>query len=148
MSVLGTGLLAALALALIAAPIIWFGKDTSPMATTAVTAADSDGISIKPTPGDPPQFERVYKARINADVTMSIRIKTSLGHTMRFGELDQTGGRWVLFEPERPADKILDRELLPVIQDLCKRIIATDDAFRRAKPGRFTDSHGDVWVRQ
>jgi len=102
-------------------------------------------VSVTDERPDAPEFRRTYKARISDAVTMRITIRRFLGTVMRSGELDQTGGRWVLFEPERPANKILDRELLPAIESLCRQIIDADNAWRSVEPMEFTDKAGTTW---
>jgi hypothetical protein len=69
------------------------------------------------------------------------------GHRFTSGELTQSNGRWVLFEPERPADKILDREILPIVQRFCDEILALDAAYVKSDPGEFVDVRGVRWRR-
>lgn len=106
------------------------------------------GIQIKDLPSDRPAFKRRYNARINDEISMKIEIKNSYGSgTFTMAELTQRNGRWVLFEPERPADKILDREVLPTIQKLCDEILQIDHAYRRSDPSEFIDEAGVTWRR-
>lgn len=121
-----------------------FFKKSKLMQTEIV---DLSGIEVKLTPEDPPEFERIYTTRISDQVSMKIRTKHAYSSIMYFGELNQTGGRWVLFEPERPADKILDRELLPLIEERCRQIIVADKAFRNAAPEIYIDTSGVKWSR-
>lgn len=106
------------------------------------------GIEIKSIANDKPAFEREYRARISDQVSMKITCKNYWSSGVyTAGELTQSNGRWVLFEPERPADKILDRELLPTIEKLCQEILATDHAWRRSDPAEFVDKAGVRWRR-
>lgn len=107
------------------------------------------GINIKQLREAKPQFAREYAVAISRDVKLEVTIKWFLfGDTMKSGILTQTGGRWVVFDPERPADKILDRELLPEIQDRCAEILRLDKEWRANKPPEFTDENGNRWVKQ
>jgi hypothetical protein len=79
---------------------------------------------------------------------MKITIHWFLDHyVITRGELDQTDGRYVFFEPEKPADKILDRDILPIVQKRCDEIMAMDKAFRASDPDQFEDKQGNVWKR-
>jgi hypothetical protein len=119
------------------------------VAPTPPIVEDASAIKVQDKRGDAPAFERVYKTQISQHVSMTITIKFYWeGRDLdTSGELDQTGGRWVLFEPERPADKILDRELLPIIESKCKQILAMDRKFRATNPSEFTDANGVKWQR-
>ncbi len=106
-----------------------------------------DGLAIEEVAGDRPAFRRIYKVTINNSVSMKITIRNSYRGTYINGELDQTGGKWVLFDPESPADKILDREILPTVQKYCAQILEVDKTFRRSNPGEFVDESGAKWRR-
>lgn len=114
--------------------------DSTPTQTTP------SGITIKDLPSDRPEFKREYNVRISNQVSMKIEIKNSYSSgTYTTGQLTQSNGRWVFFEPERPADKILDRELLPTIQKLCNEILAMDSVYRKSNPNEFVDKAGVKW---
>lgn len=107
------------------------------------------GIQIKDVPSDHPQFEREYRVKITDAVSMKITIK-NYGWTTGLsinGELTQSNGRWVLFEPERPADKILDRDILPNVEKFCQEILAADRSYRHNEPAEFVDKQGVRWTR-
>lgn len=108
----------------------------------------ANDVTVKDVPNDRPEFKREYKVRLNANVKMTITIWQSTWLLITQGELDQPDGKWVIFEPEKPADKILDRELLPLVEKRCREILATDKAFRAAKPNSYIDDTGAVWVRK
>jgi hypothetical protein len=108
-------------------------------------SVNMDGLRIESVRQDRPAFERIYHVRLNADVTMKIQIKWSADYLYKSGELDQTDGKWVLFDPESPADKILDRELLPSVEQRCRQILQMDNEFRNSEPSEFTDTRGRVW---
>lgn len=110
-------------------------------------------ITVKDIRPDVPEFKREYTVILPRDITMKITIRSSYdsysGYSLYTeGELMQPDDRWVLFEPERPADKILDRELLPSIEVYCKEILGQDRQFRHSKPNEFTDESGAIWIRK
>lgn len=106
------------------------------------------GIQIKDLTADLPEFKRRYTAPVNDQVSLKIEIKNGYsGGTYEMSELTQRNGRWVLFEAKSPADKILDREILPTIERLCKEILEIDAAYRRSKPNEFVDASGVKWRR-
>jgi hypothetical protein len=103
-----------------------------------------DGINIHDTANDVPEFKRVYTIRLDNRATMKITMKTFLNRIMTSGELTQPNGRWVLFEPERVADKILDPTLVPIIERYVAEIFAIDKPYR-ASVSEFTDDNGTTW---
>lgn len=105
-------------------------------------------VTVKEIPEDKPEFKREYVVRLNSNVTMHITIHNFIGSVMRQGELDQNDGKWVLFEPENPADKILDKELLPLVKSKCIEIIAVDQKFRNSDPDKYVDQSRSVWERK
>lgn len=120
----------------------------------AISPASTTGpITVKDIRADVPEFRREYTVMLPRDIAMKITIRSTYysysGYSLSTqGELTQPGGRWVLFEPERPADKILDRELLPSVEAYCDEILAQDRQFRHSKPGEFTDESGVIWIRK
>lgn len=60
------------------------------------------GYEIEELQSNRPAFGRVYRGRVNENVSLKIEMKWFLGGD-RFtsGELVQGDGRWVLFEPKR-----------------------------------------------
>lgn len=92
-------------------------------------------------------FARTYHAPINSEVTLQIEIRYYMG-MMYSGTLRQRGGRWVSFDPKDPADKILDRDILPIIEKKCEGIITADRAWRSKNPPEFTDTQGRTWIRK
>lgn len=117
---------------------------------TSVKHESDEGVSIRQVPEDRPVFEREYKVAVPRGVTMKINIKTYGWTTGTYysGELSQTNGQWVLFDPQNPADKILDREILPIVQQRCQQILSVDAEWRASQPASFTDKFGTTWARQ
>lgn len=119
-----------------------FGRDEQPKVTT------TSGLAIQDLPAERPEFKRRYSARINDEVSMKVEIKSShYGGTYDVSELDQRNGSWVLFDLNKPADKILDREILPRVQQLCSEIVEIDRKYRAALPDEFVDETGARWRR-
>jgi hypothetical protein len=73
-------------------------------------------------------------------------LHTFLESRMDTSELDQSDGKWVLFDLHAPADKILDRDLIPIVERYCADILKMDDAYMGAAV-EFTDKQGHVWRR-
>ena len=117
--------------------------------TRDTTETTPSGVQVKDLPNDSPQFKREYRVKISDAVSMKVTIHNygwSSGISIN-GELNQSNGRWVLFEPERPADKILDRNILPNVEKFCQEILAMDRAFRKNEPNEFVDKTGVRWWR-
>lgn len=111
----------------------------------------ASGINIEDVRNDIPEFRRVYTAEIaGADRRCTIKIEMrvwSLG-LFKSGELTQHDGRWVTFDPDNIAEKILDRALILSIQERVHEIYSLDKVFRKSKPVQFIDQQGVVWQRK
>lgn len=94
-----------------------------------------------------PRFKRIYSTRLDNGLTIKISWTSGYGR-MAAGEITQPNGSWVLFDPERVAEKILDRNLVPAIEAFVAETKAMDDLFIRARPETFVDDKGVVWIRQ
>lgn len=114
-------------------------KVEAPRAPSAITVSDKRE--------DRPKFRRTYKAALPAGRTIEVTAHSGYGGRYYGGELTQPSGRWVLFDPERVADKILDPELVPLIMSLSREMLQMDDEFMASKPREFTDENGQRWVR-
>lgn len=111
-----------------------------------VSTTDS-GVTIKTIREDRPKFKREYSAKLDDGRSIKITIYNSSGLIFKNGELTQRNGKWVLFDPDRVAEKILDPVLVPKINERIREIFALDRAFRHNNPGQFTDEAGTVWQR-
>lgn len=97
---------------------------------------------------DPPNFARTYTASMGNGITLKIKLYTGMfGDRKDSSELDQSNGKWVLFDAKSPADKILDRELLPKVQQYCAELLRRDKEYMDSKPDRFKDRNGQIWQR-
>ena len=107
-------------------------------------------ISIKDVPNEAPAFKRKYMATVKPGITITIKAKTWYvfsSERQYSGELNQGLGfdKWILFNPDNIADKILDHELVPKIQSLTDQIIITDKKWIASNPQLFTDESGRTW---
>lgn len=105
-----------------------------------------NGISVEAVPADVPEFRRIYSATINQRAGIKITAETFFNR--RFdGELIQPDGRWVDFDPNAIAEKILDRELVPLVQSYVDKIKSLDRSYMDSNPSEFIDAHGVKWRR-
>lgn len=103
-------------------------------------------------PEDAPKFKRTYKAVLtkNAAITVSAYSSyyRSIGEKRYFsGELTQPNGRWVIFDPDRIADKILDPALVPLVEAAVDAAKVLDREFMASNPSSFVDERKDTWQR-
>lgn len=106
-------------------------------------------ISIKITdiPEDAPDFKREYRGALANGIQVRVTAYQWTLGVMLSGELTQKNGRWVLFDPERVADRILDPALVPLVNEFCQEAIRLDKAFRASAPKSFVDEKGFTWTR-
>ena len=111
------------------------------------TPITGSNVHVALTRDDPPTFKCVYTASLPRGCTLKVSLQTSFGRRFDISEITQANGKWVLFDVKAPADKILDRELLPDVEALCAEILRLDAAFIASDPGEFTDTKGCTWRR-
>lgn len=98
-----------------------------------------------------PKFEREYRIKLNNFISMKITCKNSEYASLYpsgracSGQLDQMDGKWVMFDPDSPADQILDKELLPSIRKFVAQIHAADIIFAHSAHTEFIDKDGKHW---
>jgi hypothetical protein len=112
-----------------------------------VEKSESNGIEIALVPNDEPQFRRGYTARIDGGFRVEMELRTSSGRRYDSSSLYQANGKYILFDANAVADKIIDRDLYPKVQAVVDRILELDADFLASKPTRFTDENGVVWQR-
>lgn len=96
-----------------------------------------------------PQFRRSYHAPPMAN---GVRIKLTAetlfgGDRIWMGEADQPDDRWVLFDPDHVADKIVDPEVVALVQSFIGAAHASDAEYMRLPPTSFIDENGVKWAR-
>lgn len=95
-----------------------------------------------------PRFERVYKTMLSGGFEVEIKMSTYCGRRSNTSTITQRNGRWVLFDVEAVADKIIDRELCPLVEAVVARVLALDKAFMAMRPDSFVDEDGATWRRE
>lgn len=103
-------------------------------------------ISIKDAPEEAPRWKREYRAQLTSEVRIEVNCRSMYGRSSS-GWLRQRNGNSVYFDPERPADKILDRELFPIVKEACGIILALDAEYMRSARPEFVDERGQRWRR-
>lgn len=140
--------------------LLWIGV----LAATMLLGGCEDEEAAKPTPvvlagdgrdititlkAETPNFKRTYDVVIKArGLRMEIETRYFLRRVWYDGTLRQSDGKWATFDPQAPADRIFDRDILPEVEARCREILALDSQWRDAKPAEFTDESGQVWVRR
>jgi len=116
-------------------------------ANEAAAGAEHVQIDVQSVRQGAPEFRRMYSAQVNQDVRIKIEIYTSFTGRAKWAELRQGDGRWVVFDPDRVAEKILDRAIVPLVQRHVDQIYTIDKEFIRSDPDEFTDKKGQKWKR-
>lgn len=101
-------------------------------------------------------YPTVYRSQISEDVSVEFSAHCALycdgfwGDNRRvfMGVLAQTDGKSVAFDPDDPADKILQIRLLPAVAEAYKQAQAMDAAYMKHPEAAFIDGQGRKWVRQ
>ena len=108
----------------------------------------SGDIAISLAREDRPKFKRVYVKVLDSRAKVTVTMRTTMfGDRDASGELTQPNGKWVLFDPNAIADKILDPILVPLVQSFVDEVHRADGAFMAAKPSEFVDEGGTTWRR-
>lgn len=120
-----------------------------PAAVNPVALAASAPISVTLAREDAPKFKRKYTAALPAGGKIEIEIRNGWrgNGTYRTGTLTQRDGKWILFDPYAVADKIIDRDLRPIVESLTSQILLADAQFRQTPPVSFIDENGAAWRR-
>lgn len=103
---------------------------------------------IKVEAEDCPAFFRHYLLPLPRNMRLEIDAKTIHGNRRYTGWLWQWDGKVVGFDPQSVADRILDRDLVPVLEKVCPVIIAADQLFLNSPDSsQYTDKTGQRWMR-
>lgn len=105
-------------------------------------------IRTRQTNESVPTFKRSYEAVLDHRATAKVTFKTSgyFGRTST-GFLTQPGGKYVFFDPEAIADRIIDPTLVSLVEAFVEEVKKMDRQFILENCSRFTDEKGVVWVR-
>lgn len=98
------------------------------------------------------QLEREYQEEIKSGITLTV-VSKQTGYTSIYPDgiefddvLTQADGKRVDFNCDAVADKIIDRELVPIVQKECKTTHAVAmDFWTRTPPTEFGDDRGRIW---
>lgn len=114
-------------------------------------------VHVETVRNDPPEFKRIYKTDLFYTAADGKKVKIYLKITCRTtmfgdrnhsdGDLMQEDSRWVMFDPRNPAEKIIDRALVPLVIEACNQILEVDTVFINSKPAEFEDRQGVKWQR-
>jgi hypothetical protein len=104
-------------------------------------------VNITPQREDRPEFKRVYQVAVGDGFKVEITMRTYSFGRCDWSQLTQKNGKWILFDAKAVADKILDRELYPLVQAAVDQILALDRAYIATDPGEFIDDTGATWRR-
>lgn len=107
-----------------------------------------ENITVELKRADRPEFRREYLATIEGGFTIKASFHYFIGSRFSsYAEIQQPGGKWILFDLANVADKIIDRDLVPKVERIARQIIAMDAEFCRNLPNEYIDSTGAHWVR-
>lgn len=138
----------AIGVILLMAPISEPSLAMTPAPETADSVTSFDpAIHVKESREEELRFMRTYSAQITDEVRIEVERRTFLGARYDTSILTQRDGRWILFDISDPADKILDPDLLPIVERYCAEIIRLDEEYITSRPDKFTDETGQVWRR-
>lgn len=105
------------------------------------------GIEIKEHREDRPEFKRTYITTVGDGFRIEVSLRTWAYGRMDSSMLYQKNGKWISFEVKAVADKIIDRELYPLVQSAVDEILRLDKEYMDSKPSEFTDDTGSIWRR-
>ena len=101
-----------------------------PAAPSTTDAPPALTITVK----NIPEFTRECSPVVGEEIKVKITTRNVLGDVIHSGEFNQADVKWVFFDRESPADKILDRELLslPGVQRVCREVLeAVEDGHKQ-----------------
>lgn len=108
-------------------------------------------VSVSPIPEESPRWRRRYSVILPRGLEMRVEMR-SYGGLYDGGErydhstLTQPDGKWLLFNLDAPADKILDQGILPFVDAAAREIRRQDAAFMATARHQFVDETGVIWT--
>ncbi len=134
----------------------WYNpeKDLGPRPAEIIVAEEprhipaAPHINITDVPEGTPDFKKKYSGKLsnNAKIELDVRSSDYFGRYWS-GTLTQPNRNWVMFDPDKIADKILDPALVPLIEEFVKAAKQLDKEFVDSKPDTFVDEKGKIWKR-
>lgn len=106
-------------------------------------------IKIKDVKEDVPEFKKVYSGVLSNNACIELDVKYCDIYKRRsfgLGTLTQPNGSYVFFDVDRVADKILDPQLVPLINDFIKAVKELDKQYAATAQNSFMDKMGNVWL--
>lgn len=119
-----------------------------PATVTPTALAALFDVKTKTAREHAPRFSRTYSGFLPGNIAIEVSYSEGYSYHSRrtcIGLLRQPGGQWIGFSPEHPAEKILDRELVPHILSACAHIAVLDAEW---KPEEFIDERGVAWMKK
>ncbi len=127
--------------------LVLIGCSNNPKPASEVVTTGT--ITVRTVPNEIPRFEKVYTSKVDARCSLTTTLYSRWdGGRVKSGELTQPNGRWVWFDPDVVAEKILDPILVPLVQAKVDEIVALDKAYMDSMPSEFTDEAGVRWRRR
>jgi hypothetical protein len=105
------------------------------------------GIKITPKCEDQPEFKRDYEITVGKGIVVQIEMRTGVCGRSDSSFIKQPNGKYIGFQANAVADRIIDRELYPLVQKAVDEILLLDHEFIKSKPLEFTDETGTTWKR-
>lgn len=113
-----------------------------------IAAAQGYSISAVNQREQEPRWLRSYTANIERGIKLKINASSYLSWSRSYrGELTQANGNWVLFDPENPAEKIIDREIIAAVESVSAKAIALDKEYMASERNFFIDEKNHKWQR-
>lgn len=124
----------------------WFKVEEKTPQVVLEPGCEPSSVTIKEKRNDRPRFQREYSVSVSLGRRVELSFDSYLSRRAS-GFLYQANGKWLIFDPDRIADQILDPALVPEVEAAVKSIRAMDKAFIDSKPSSYTDEDGVKWCR-
>lgn len=129
-----------------------------------------DKVTVSPPPINPqtifttvtnrneevPKFNRVYKIPLISKPGLTMTVESRYLYGGYAGDkiyyfittLSQSDGSSIIFDPEKVADKVIDKTIIPEIIRIFQDIQQIDKEYRASRPPSFVDEEGITWNRE